>query len=325
MCTAATYSANNFYFGRTLDNDCSYNEEVVITPRRYAFDMKFGRPLNTHFAIVGMAHVESGRPLYYDAVNEHGLCMAGLNFVGNAVYSDRCKDGMDNIAQCDLMPRILGTCATAEQAKKLLARANVTNTPFDDKLHVAELHWIIADSREAFTVESTASGLHVYDNPVGILTNNPTFPEQMFALNNYMSLSPKQPHNEFCSDLPLRTYSNGMGALGLPGDLSSQSRFVRAAFTKTNAALCDCEEKNVTQFFHILGSVSQTRGCCIMDNGGEEITLYTSCCNADKGIYYYTSYYNSGITAVDMHRVDLDGCAIVRYKLVNDPSIKYQN
>ena len=112
----------------------------------------------------------------------------------------------------------------------------------------------------------------------------------MAALNNYRGLSTKQPENTFAPGVELSAYSRGMGGLGLPGDLSSQSRFVRVAFTKQNSKSDDSENASVSQFFHILGSVDQQRGLCEVTDGKYEITLYTSCCNCDKGIYYYTTY-----------------------------------
>ena len=167
--------------------------------------------------------------------------------------------------------------------------------------------------------------MHVYDNPVGVLTNNPPFDEQMFQLNNYMNLSPKAPQNHFCEKLPLYTYSRGMGALGLPGDLSSASRFARVAFTRLHAMSGESEKESISQFFHILGSVDQQRGCCEVADGKYEITLYTSCCNATKGIYYYTTYENHQITAVDMHRENLDGETLVHYPIVTGEHILWQN
>ena len=168
-------------------------------------------------------------------------------------------------------------------------------------------------------------GLRIYQNPIGVLTNNPPFDVQMFGLNNYMNLSPKSPQNSFSPKLPLHTYSRGMGGLGLPGDLSSQSRFVRVAFTKMNSVSGDSENESVSQFFHILGSVDQQRGCCDVGDGKFEITLYTSCCNADKGIYYYTTYENHQITAVDMKREKLDGEQLIRYPLIHGEQIRMQN
>ena len=324
MCTAATYKTKDFYFGRTLDYEFSYGDEITVTPRNYAFDFRHTSACTSHYAIIGMAHIVGNYPLYYDAINEKGLGMAGLNFVGNAVYA-KTVSGKENIAQFEFIPYILGKCANINEAKNLLASINLTDTPFSEKLPTAQLHWIIADENGCITVESMADGLHIYDNPVGVLTNNPPFETQMFMLNNYMSLSPKQPQNTFANGLALNSYSRGMGALGLPGDLSSASRFARVAFTKMNSISADSENESVSQFFHILGSVDQQRGCCEVSEGKYEITIYTSCCNTTKGIYYYTTYNNHQISAVDMRKENLDSTELMRYPLIEEQQINFQN
>lgn len=324
MCTAVTYKTKDFYFGRTLDYEFSYCDEVTITPRNYPFSFKYLGEINTHYAMVGMSYVANDYPLYYEAINEKGLGVAGLNFVGNAHYHDFIE-GKDNIAQFELIPFILSKCTTVNEVKNLLNNINIVNIPFSEDLPVAQLHWIIADKDECITVESVNEGLKIYDNPVGVLTNNPPFDKQMFQLNNYMHLSPKNPENTFSNKLNLESYSRGMGALGLPGDLSSQSRFIKASFTKMNSVSGDSESESVSQFFHILGSVDQQRGCCELDNGEYEITIYSCCCNASKGIYYYTTYDNHQITAVDMNRENLNGNTLIRYSLIKDEQIKMQN
>ena len=324
MCTALAYKTKDFYFGRTLDYESSYGEEIVITPRQYPFAFRNGAKRNEHYALIGMAHVAGGYPLYYEAVNEKGLGMAGLNFVGNACYGKE-KEGKDNIASFELIPWILGQCSTVKEVRELLEKINVTNLAFHESFPVSPLHWLIADEKETITVEAVEEGLFVYDNPVGVLTNNPPFPQQMFQVNNYMHLSPKQPKNLFSERLKLQTYSRGMGALGLPGDLSSASRFVRAAFTKLNAIATQKEEDSVGQFFHIMGTVEQSKGCCEVNEGAYEYTIYTSCCNASKGIYYYTTYFNHQINAVDMHEEDLDGKKVVVYPVLQEETIHYQN
>lgn len=324
MCTAVSYLTKDFYFGRTLDYMFSYGEEVVITPRNVPFRFRSKGTMQRHYAMIGMAHVADGVPLYYDAVNEKGLAMAGLNFVGNAVYHGAASE-KDNIASFELIPWILGQCECVAQARTLLERINITNTQFNKELPTAQLHWMIADRHAALTLEQTVQGVCVYENPVGVLTNNPPFPLQLFQLNNYQGLSPKPPRNRFSDALDLRIYSQGMGALGLPGDLSSQSRFVRAAFTRLNARSSDQELESVSQFFHILGAVEQQRGCCDVGDGRFEITIYTSCCNTDKGIYYYTTYDNHQITAIDLHREGLQGRQPIRYPLRCTEQIYMQN
>ncbi len=324
MCTAVTYQTKDFYFGRTLDYDYSYSEEVTITPRNFPLHFRHMDTLKNHYAMIGMAHVVGDYPLYFDAVNEKGLAMAGLNFVGYADYREPLA-GRENIATFELIPWILGQCGNVDEARKLIARLNLTNTPFSDELPPSQLHWILADHHEAMTIEAVKDGIRVYPNPVGVLTNNPPFDAQLFQLNNFMHLSPKEPHNHFSDKLSLETYSRGMGALGLPGDLSSQSRFVRAAFVKLNSVSGTSESESVSQFFHILESVQQPRGCCELADGVYETTIYSSCCNTDKGIYYYTTYSNHQITAVNMHREKLDDIFLVRFPLILGEQIRTQN
>lgn len=324
MCTAATYKSQDFYFGRTFDYEFNYGEEVVVTPRNYSFQLRHQNALTGHYAMIGIAHMVGDYPLYYDAVNEKGLGMAGLNFPGNAFYN-KVQEGKDNITQFEFIPWILGQCANVQEALVLLSHINLTDTPFNEIYPVSPLHWILADRDEAITIESVQEGLKIYDNPVGVLTNNPPFDKQLFRLNDYSYLSPEQPVNHFSKDLNLNLYSRGMGAMGLPGDLSSASRFVRVAFTKMNALSGPSESESVSQFFHILGSVEQTRGCCLLENGKYEITIYTSCCNADRGIYYYTTYENHQITAVDMYRENLDSDMSIHYPLVQGEHILLQN
>lgn len=324
MCTAVTYKTKDFYFGRTLDYDISYGEEVTITPRNYPFHFRNAGTVNRHYAMIGMAYISEEYPLYYEAVNEKGLGMAGLNFVGNAVYKEAVP-GRDNVAQFEFIPWILGQCASVKEAEALLEKINLVDTPFKKDMPAAQLHWMLADREEAVTVEAVAAGIKIYPNPIGVLTNNPPFEEQMFQLNNYMKLSPKDPENLFSKKVSLSTYSKGMGALGLPGDLSSQSRFVRAAFVKMNSVSGNSEAESVSQFFHILGAVDQQRGCCESGNGTYETTIYTSCCNNEKGIYYYTTYENHQITAVDMHKENLEGTRLVRYPLIQEEQIRMQN
>ena len=306
MCTAISYKTRNHYFGRNLDMDCSFGEDVVIMPRSFPFTYRYAQRPEESYALIGTAIIRDGVPLFYDATNEKGLSMAGLNFVGNAVFYP-LSDEKTNIAPFELIPWILTRCADVKEAEALLLETNIAHIDFSSALPVAQLHWMISDEKGSLVLECTKEGMQIYDNPLGVLTNNPPFPMQMFCLNNFMCLTNQPPVNSFCKSLDLKEYSHGMGAIGLPGDSSSSSRFVRAAFNKMNSVYQNSEQKRVSQFFHILGSVSQLRGAVQLKGGAYEYTVYTSCCNTRKGIYYYTTYDNSTIRSVDMHEVDLDG------------------
>lgn len=344
MCTAISFKTNHHYFGRTLDLEYSYEEQVVITPRKYAFQFHNEQGYSSHYAIIGMAYVQDNYPLYYDATNEMGLSVAGLNFPGNAMFYPS-GEGAHNIATFELIPWILGKCKSAREAKQLLEATNITDVDFSLKLTAAPLHWMISDREQSIVVESTKAGLKIYDNPIGVLTNNPPFDYQMTNLSNYVNLTAGIPMNRFLEELSIQTdskglysnephsdglyskslYSKGLGAFGLPGDWSSASRFVRAAFVKVNSICGSLEEESVSQFFHILGTVEEPEGCLRLEEGTCHITMYTSCCNTDLGIYYYTTYGNRQISAVDMRKEDLDGCELVCFPLTKAQQIKRHN
>lgn len=324
MCTAISFLTNNHYFGRNLDLEYSYFETVTITPRNYPLKFRHKDTLTKHFAMIGMAYVCDAYPLYYEATNEKGLSMAGLNFPGNADYKP-CANAKDNITPFELIPWILSQCSNLTEAKILLQHLNLLNENYSDQLPLSPLHWLISDRTSSLTIESVKGGLKIYENTVGVLTNNPTFDMQAFHLNNYMHLSNQRPENHFSQELELTEYSRGLGALGMPGDWSSQSRFVKAAFTKLNSVCESTDESSVSQFFHILSSVEHPRGCVKIADQLYEITIYSCCCNTDKGIYYYKTYDNSQITAVDMHHENLNTSHLISYPLIKTQQILRQN
>ena len=324
MCTAVSYQSSQHYFGRNLDLEYSYQESVTITPRHFPFAFRMMGNMDEHYAMIGMAYVADGYPLYYDATNEKGLSMAGLNFPGNAVYQQPAE-GKDNVSPFEFIPWILSQCATVQEARKLLKRIQLVEIHFSDALPLSPLHWIIADRTDALTVECIADGLKIYDNPIGVLTNNPPFDYHLLHLADYMGVSGLVPQNRFSEMLPLKPYSLGMGSMGLPGDMSSSSRFVRAAFVKLNSKPEKTESASVSQFYHILDAVAQPKGCTQVRGDEYEFTLYSSCCSTDRGIYYYKTYENSQITGVDMHRENLEGCELVSYPLIVGQQIHMQN
>ncbi len=314
MCTAISYKTKTFYFGRNLDLDYSYEEAVTITPRKYCMKFRKEPDMECHHAMIGMAYVREEYPLYYDGMNEKGLCMAGLLFPGNAYYQSE-KSGCYNIAPFEMIPWVLGQCNNTEEAVNLLKSTNVVKAHYSKELRSTPMHWMIADRDRAIVVEPRKKGLRIYENPVGVLTNNPPFPIQLWNLSNYMNLSTSQPMNTFAKELTLQVYSRGMGGIGLPGDASSVSRFVKAAFVKCNSKCDGTENESVSQCFHILGSVEQVRGCVKLSDGNYEYTVYSSCCNAEKGIYYYKTYDSSGVKGINMHEIDLEAQQLQSYPI----------
>jgi choloylglycine hydrolase len=246
---------------------------------------------------MGIACIRQNVPLYYDAINEAGLAVAGLNFPGNAVYHAP-KAAIHNVASFELIPWILCQCETLEAAIELLQHTNITRDCFSAEMPATPLHWLIADKSGSVTVETVAEGLKIYENPFGVLTNNPPFPYHQINIANFMHLDSRAAQNNLCPSLDLAPYSRGMGAMGLPGDHSSPSRLVRAVFAKNHTAPASTERDAVSRFFHMMDTVSVPCGCVKTEQGKSVLTVYTSCASTDTFAYYFTPYRNRRIRAV---------------------------
>ena len=324
MCTCITCENGDFYFGRNMDLEYHFGEQVVITPRNYVFRFRREPQLASHYAMIGMASVAEGYPLYAEAVNEKGLGMAGLNFPGNACYVPE-QPGKRNVTPYELIPWVLGQCADTEEARKLLETVNLLDIPFSEKLPLAPLHWMIADRNGSLVLEADQTGVHLYENLFGVLTNNPPFPYYLAHMGNYVNLQAEFPKGGLAEKMKLQPFGQGLGAVGLPGDFSPASRFVKAAFLKWNSQAPEEELASVSQFFHILDGVAMVRGSVITPEGMPDITTYSCCVNADRGIYYYKTYDNCRIQAVSMEREDLAGTALRKFPLVTEQQIGWQN
>lgn len=323
MCTSLTFQTKDFYFGRNLDLEYNFGEKIVVTPRQYPFVFKFAGTLAQHYAIIGTAQITDGCPLYAEAVNEKGLCLAGLNFPGNAVYAKAPAEGKTNLAPFELFGFLLGSCATVQEAEEKLKTVCITHTAFKDGYPVAPLHWHIADKDRSLVLECTEDGMHIYENPVGVLTNNPPFPFHLTNLQNYMHLDANPPENRFAPALDLSPYGLGLGAMGLPGDASPASRFVRAVFCKWNSEQPQSEEASVTQFFHILDNVAMVSGTVRTPEQKLDKTTYSSCINASRGIYYCKTYNNNQISAVRLFDTAFAAKDLIEFPMPDTQQIHY--
>lgn len=269
ICTAILW---NGYFGRTLDYECSFGEQAVLVPRRMPLSFCKQPPLKTHYAMLGMASVRQGTPLFFDGMNEKGLAMAGLQF---AEYADYSKGGA--VAPFELISWVLGQCADLEQVRRLLAGQELCDVSFSKELPNAPLHWMVADRNGAIILESTAEGLKIYQADEGVMTNSPPYPYHKLRYEELRHLSAEpSPH----------AARRGLGAVGLPGDYSSASRFVRAAFIRAHL-----KGEGAGAFFSMTDNVSVPCGCVRLPQG-DAFTRYTCCCDLEKGIYSYTTHQN---------------------------------
>lgn len=314
MCTSIVFHAGDTYTGRNLDLEYSFGERVVILPRHARLTFRRMPPLPCHQAVIGMASVAEGYPLFAEGVNESGVYLAGLNFPGNACYPPEEGEG-EALAPWELIPWLLGTCETAAQAAEQLARIPLLGAPFRPGMPLAPLHWHIADRHGAFVAEPMAEGMKVYPDPVGVLTNNPPFPFHQANLSQYLGMSAAQPECRLDPDLGLEPFGQGMGAVGLPGDYSPASRYVRAAFCLRNAVCPPEEVAAVAQFFHLLDAVAMPRGTVRTPEGKWDETRYACCVNTRTGSYYYKTYDGHGLAAVAFTEERRAGTQLLEFPL----------
>lgn len=320
MCTAISDHSNGFLFGRTLDLEYSYNERAILTPRRKPLDFLHTPPTREHLAILGIGIVFGDTPLYFDAINEAGLAVAALNFPRSAIYRDILPSAC-NLASFEVIPYILAHCHSLESARDILKDINITKDSVSSSLPASPLHWIIADKNAALTLESTADGVKVYDNPFGILTNEPPFPFHLSNAASFASLSSAPPENRLTQKVEILPHSRGSGAFGLPGDFSSPSRFVRAVFMENHTDAEEDTEKSVNRFFHIMDSVSVPRGAVKTEEGKSVYTVYTSCGSPVGMTYYFTTYSSRVISSITPSQSELAGDKILSTPITNNDQI----
>ena len=312
MCTSLALPAPNgaHLFGRTLDLDAHFGESVTLAPRRYPFSFADCYPHTHHYALLGMAAVADspaarGYPLYAEAMNEKGLCMAGLRLAESAVYADTPRGGWLNLAPWELIPYLLGTCATVGEARAALGDIWVVDKPFSDTVGTAPLHWHMVDAdptHGGLVIEVTAEGMKVYpdDLPtgVGVLANEPPYPAQLTALRK------------------------ATAADHLPAGYDSPARFARASILRrwwlergSTPAAEDGETPTadyaVAQLFSLLGAVSPTAGAVMTENGCCHRTLYICCMDTAAGVYSYKTESHPSVRTVAFHGLDLNGDKVV--------------
>ena len=283
MCTAIKYQNKQCLFGRTLDVAYSYQEELIIIPRSKVLYYRNLKSQFHHYAMLGIGLYRNDFPLYFDAINEKGLGIAGLNFPNEAYYEHKIETA-SNLCVFELIPYLLGCCETISNVKSKLTQIHLCDEAFANTYPTTPLHWMIVDKKECIVLESTKKGLNIIDNPVGVLTNSPSFDYHMHHLQQYLNVG-HRPHSSKWGSYQFQPYSYGMNAIGLPGDFSSASRFIRMVYLKEHVI----SNHDIDTFFHLMYQVMVLKGWVYVDEEHNQTTKYISCYDLEAGSLYYQS------------------------------------
>lgn len=329
MCTGLALETKDglHLFGRNMDIEYSFNQSIIFIPRNFKCVNKSNKKeLTTKYAVLGMGTIFDDYPTFADGMNEKGLGCAGLNFPVYVSYSKEDIEGKTNIPVYNFLLWVLANFSSVEEVKEALKNANIVDIPISENIPNTTLHWMISDiTGKSIVVEQTKEKLNVFDNNIGVLTNSPTFDWHVANLNQYVGLRYNQVPEFKLGDQSLTALGQGTGLVGLPGDFTPASRFIRVAFLRDAMIKNDKDSIDLIEFFHILNNVAMVRGSTRTVEEKSDLTQYTSCMCLEKGIYYYNTYENNQINAIDMNKENLDGNEINTYKYNKTLSINHVN
>jgi len=319
MCTSIRLGGAHMYFGRNMDIECSFGECVALAPRNYPIRFRKIGEISSHYAILGMAGVIDSYPLYADAFNEKGLCIAGLNFPINTRYIplEESDENKHRVTPFELPLFLLSKCKSVAECKLLLGDTDIVDISFSDSVKLTPLHWHIADREESAVIECLPSGLSVKSNPADVLANNPPFDYQLINLAQYQNLTPNKTENCLSKLGDFHALGKAFGAVGLPGDFSSMSRFVKSAYLTALTKALPGEDVTLSHLFTLLRSVAVPKGAVIENEKSQKshYTLYTSGIDIEKKSYSYLTYDSIFAKSVFMYEYDVDSSDIMRFDL----------
>ena len=306
MCTAIRLKNNHYYVGRTLDLEYNYDEKVIIVPRKFPIKYKYLKQNDNHFSIFGIGIIIDNYPLFYDACNEYGLSICGLNMPLSTNYSSFTYNKI-NITSYELIIYLLSECKNLKEVKNKFDDLNITDDNFNANFLASKLHFLITENNESIVLEIIDGKINIYNNKIGVLTNEPQFPFHLYNLNNYDHLSKMTKNN----------YFKGSGLIGLPGDNLSTSRFIKAAFSKNNFII----SKNISEIFNIFNNIFEINGLNITLDNKVYKTIYISLYDLSNKILYFKTYNNCQIYQVILKKFNIDDYNLSSKQIYNDETI----
>ncbi|RBL89095.1 linear amide C-N hydrolase [Chitinophaga flava] len=311
-CTGIFLKAGDgaFVCARTMEYSVDLESQVIIFPRNYPFNAvspdggNKGLSWKTKYAMVGINAL--GKDALAEGMNEKGLSVGLFYFTGYAGYMDvPAKKIGKSISATDVSAWLLSSFTTVDEVKKAVDSGILINKGIPLYINGGipfPLHYKVHDAQgKSLVIECVGGKLYTYNNPLGVLTNSPTFDWHMTNLRNYVNLKPTN------ASLVKMTgdgqnMGNSSGLMGLPGDFTAPSRFIRAvAYTQSMEPSLNAYEA-VTQAFHILNSFDIPKG--VIRNASlprnNEYTLWTSASDLKNKRFYFHTFYNRTPHVIDL-------------------------
>ena len=291
MCTAITLktSENHHLVGRNFDIHPMNDLSVALVPREFEYVNRVtNEEMKTKYAVLGMGLFYENHILFCDGVNEKGLSCLMLQLSKFSTWSHKIRKDKVNIAPYDVAFWVLSNFSTISELMEGLKQLNIVALPDDQTALSTEIHWLVSDtSGQSIVIERTRDKLTVYNNKVGVLANSPTFDWHLNNLDCYINVKSEQPEETKWGQQMLSPYSNGFGTIGLPGDFSSPSRFVKAAFLRNHVNVGEGDESAISECFHILDNFVVPRGVVETPKRKEcHLTKYSACLCLETQLYY---------------------------------------
>ncbi|MGR5458836.1 linear amide C-N hydrolase [Vibrio alfacsensis] len=332
-CTGISLSTsdNDQIHARTIEwGEYDLNSKLIVAPRKYTFvstmpDKKQGLSWESNYGFVGIS-VSDDR-FIAEGVNEEGLTAGLFYFKGyGSLKAYDPNERANSITDMDFVRWMLSQYKTVDEVKAGLQNIDIVPVFIDDKGQPSPTaHWRVTDrTGKNIVIEIIDQGkVHIYENEVGVLTNSPGFPWHVENLNNYIHLEPGASKPMNFGGVKAKSFGVGSGFIGLPGDITPPSRFVRAAFFVNTAPKSKTSEAAVSQAFHILNNFDIPIGTEFSPEYREHIpdlpsaTQWTSVIDQGNGVFYYKTMNDSRIKKVDLNNIDFNQQQEVKRKLDN--------
>jgi choloylglycine hydrolase len=321
---------------RTMEFAIDIHSDAMMVPRGYARtgttpDGKEGLKWKAKYASVGLNGV--GLPVLFDGLNEKGLAAGTFYFPGSAGYMPyTAGDAGKTIAQWEVGSWILENFASVDEVKANIGNIVVPAVVFAGWGFAPEAHYIVHDvSGKSIVIEYVGGKLNVFDDPLGVVTNSPSFDWHMANLRNYVNFSMTNVPPVQLGSVKLEPFGQGSGMLGLPGDFTPPSRFVRAVAFSQSVFPSETGRDAVLEAFHILNQFDIPKGAAREHQKDEhgnvlaDYTIWTAASDLKAKQYYFRTYENSQIRMIDLMKMNLDAKNIVTMSIKSDEVIKPLN